>query len=593
MTLHISKRRPSWLVHFAFAMLAAIGPAWAELSLSIDDPDLAQRLTTEARVLNPDDDATAADRIAAAKGDYARLLAVLYEAGYFGANISITLNGREAANLSALTSNPNIEPVRITVDPGRLFTFGQAIVAPLPPNVSLPAEFQPGATAGTPQIRRAARDAITAWRENSHAKAQVADQSISAQHATAQINASIRIDPGPALRFGNLVTPNDTSVRSDRIRTIAGLPTGQPFHPDEVERARERLIDTGAFQSVVVEEAEEIGPDQTLDILLSVQDAAPRRIGFGAEVSTQDGISLEAFWLHRNIFGGAERLRFDLDIDGIAGDTGGVDYSVGATLTIPGFKRADDQLILEIAARRLDEETYDGEQFEASVRREREVNDKLTLGLGAGLRFSDVTDVFGDRSFQHVLLFADAEFDNRDNTLSPTKGYFANLSFTPFIGFSDSATGLLIASDLRAYRSVRDGTVFASRLQLSSVVGSDLSETPPGLLFFSGGGGTVRGQDFQSLGVELPNGRTGGRSFIGLSTEVRQDITNTIGIVGFVDFGFVSADSDFSDGESHSGIGLGARYKTSLGALRFDIGLPLTGEDDGGFDIYIGIGEAF
>ena len=128
---------------------------------------------------------------------------------------------------------------------------------------------------------------------------------------------------------------------------------------------------------------------------------------------------------------------------------------------------------------------------------------------------------------------------------------------------------------------------------MGSVVGSDLSETPPGLLFLSGGGGTVRGQDFQSLGVELPNGRTGGRSFVGLSTEVRQDITNTIGIVGFVDFGFVSADSDFSDGESHSGIGLGARYKTSLGALRVDIGLPLTGDDDGGFDIYIGIGEAF
>ena len=167
-----------------------------------------------------------------------------YEAGYFGANISITLNGREAANLSALESNPKVEPVRISVDPGRVFTFGQASVAPLPPNVSLPAEFQTGATAGTPQIRRAARDAITAWRENSHAKAQIADQSISAQHTTAQINASIRIDPGPALRFGNLITPNDTSVRSDRIRTIAGLPTGQPFHPDEVERARDRLIDT-------------------------------------------------------------------------------------------------------------------------------------------------------------------------------------------------------------------------------------------------------------------------------------------------------------------------------------------------------------
>ena len=593
MTLHISKRPWLWLFHLAFATVTAIGPVRAELSLSIDNPELANSLTAEARVLNPDEDATAADRVAAAKGDYTRLLAVLYEAGYFGANISITLNGREAANLSALTTTSIIEPVRVVVDPGRLFTFGQADITPLPPNVSLPAQFQRGAAAGTPQIRRAAQDAITAWRENSHAKAQVADQSISAQHATAQINASIRIDPGPALRFGELVTPTDTTVRSNRIRTIAGLPTGQPFHPDDVERARARLIDTGAFQSVVIEEADAVGTDQTLDILLDVQDAAPRRIGFGAEVSTQDGISLEAFWLHRNAFGGAERLRFDLDIDGIAGDTGGVDYSIGATLTVPGFRRADDRLIYEIAVRRLNEETYDGEQFETSIRREREVNDQLTLGLGTGLRFSDVSDVFGDRSFQHLLFLADAEFDNRDNELSPTAGYFANLSLMPFVGLSDSATGLLATSDLRAYRSLRDGTVLAGRLQLGSVLGSELSETPPGLLFFSGGGGTVRGQDFQSLGVELPNGRTGGRSFVGLSAEVRQDITSAIGIVGFVDFGFISADSDFSDGASHSGIGLGARYKTSLGALRFDLGVPLSGESDSDFNIYIGIGEAF
>ncbi len=593
MTLLATKRSWVFVTFVAIATVLGTKTVWADLSLSVDDPDLAQRLTAEARVLNPDEQSTPSDRIAAAKGDYARLLAVLYEVGYFGAEISITLNGQEAAGLSALATSAQVEPVTILVNTGRLFTFGQTEITPLPAAVALPERFRTGATAGTPQIRRAARDVVTAWRQNAHAKAKVVDQSISADHRSAEINATIRIDPGPALRFGNLVTSSNTKVRVSRIRTIAGLPTGQPFHPDDVERARQRLVDTGAFNSVVVEESGAIGPEQTLDILLDVQDAAPRRIGFGAEVSTQDGLSLEAFWLHRNAFGGAERLRFDLDIDGIAGDTGGVDYTVGATLTVPGFRRADDRLIYEIALRRLDEETFDGEQFQTSIRRERDVNDHLTLGLGTGLRFSDVTDAFGDRTFKHVLFLAEAEYDNRDNELSPTKGYFANLTFVPFLGISDNESGFLIHSDARTYQSLGEKTVLAARLQLGSVLGPDLRDTPPGLLFLSGGGGTVRGQDFQSLGVETPNGRTGGRSFVGVSAEIRQDITKSVGIVGFIDYGYVAEGSDFSNGASHSGIGLGARYKTSLGAIRFDLGVPLSGQSDSDFNIYIGIGEAF
>ena len=31
--------------------------------------------------------------------------------------------------------------------------------------------------------------------------------------------------------------------------------------------------------------------------------------GFGAEISSLDGAGVSGFWLHRNLFGGAERLR--------------------------------------------------------------------------------------------------------------------------------------------------------------------------------------------------------------------------------------------------------------------------------------------
>ena len=49
-----------------------------------------------------------------------------------------------------------------------------------------------------------------------------------------------------------------------------------------------------------------------------------------------------------------------------------------------------------------------------------------------------------------------------------------------------------------------------------------------------------------------------------------------------------------SDGESHAGAGIGLRYNTGIGPIRVDLGVPVSGDDDGSsFHIYIGIGQAF
>lgn len=136
----------------------------------------------------------------------------------------------------------------------------------------------------------------------------------------------------------------------------------------------------------------------------------------------------------------------------------------------------------------------------------------------------------------------------------------------------------------------------AFRGQLGSVAGPDLSEAPADYLFYSGGGGSVRGQPYQTLGVELPSGDTvGGRSFVGLSAEARVALTEKIGVVGFADAGYIGSE-EFYDGSGtwHSGAGLGLRYATGIGPIRLDVAVPTSGpEVDEDFQVYIGIGQAF
>jgi translocation and assembly module TamA len=76
---------------------------------------------------------------------------------------------------------------------------------------------------------------------------------------------------------------------------------------------------------------------------------------------------------------------------------------------------------------------------------------------------------------------------------------------------------------------------------------------------------------------------------------VRAHITDTIGVVGFVDAGYVGADSfpDFSQ-EFRIGVGGGVRYFTGLGPLRADVAFPLDRRPgDPTVAFYIGLGQAF
>jgi translocation and assembly module TamA len=79
------------------------------------------------------------------------------------------------------------------------------------------------------------------------------------------------------------------------------------------------------------------------------------------------------------------------------------------------------------------------------------------------------------------------------------------------------------------------------------VFGSTLLETPRDDLFFSGGGGTVRGQPYRSLGIPVTRGfgpefLIGGKYFLAGSLELRAKVTDRIGVVGFVDWGSIGLD---------------------------------------------------
>lgn len=534
------------------------------------------------------------DLLAASQSEYARLLGVLYANAHYGGVISVRVDGREASAIPVLSKPSRIDEIRVFVTPGPVYRFGTAAIGPVARGTELPEEFRPGAPAGTGTIREAANATVDGWRAEGHAKAEVAGQNITARHGQNRVDARIAVDPGPRLRFGPVTVSGNEKVRTARVEKISGLEEGPVFDPEEVERAARRLRRTGAFSSVNVVEGVRPTADGRLPMTIEVVEATPRRFGVGAEYSTVEGVRLSGFWLHRNFLGGAERLRVDGAIAGLGGETGGIDYSFGVRYERPATPRADTDLFTELTFEALDEPQFTSDTVEFTVGLTRFATDDLTLEAGVGYLYSDTLDSFGHENYELFTFPLSAENDKRDNSLNPTEGYYADLAVKPFLALSGTDSGVLTELDARGYVSAGDLT-FAGRLQLGSLFGPDLANSPPFYRFYSGGGGSVRGQGYQSLGLNIGGNLTGGRSFLGLSGEVRGNVTDEVQLVGFYDWGYVGAESfpDFS-GPSHSGAGVGMRYNTGIGPIRLDVAVPVSGPTNASnFYIYIGIGQAF
>lgn len=538
----------------------------------------------------------AVDVFADAQADYARLIAALYDAGYYSAVISIRLDGREAADIAPLDAPAEVRRADLRIDPGPRFTFSQASLAPLAPGTELPEGFASGKPASSGMIRQAAEAAIIGWRERGHAKAAIASADLTADHEAATLAALVDLEPGPKLRFGDLTISGNDRMRANRIRKIAGLTPGTPFTGSALEAAESRLLRTGIFSAVTIEEAASATPEGLLPLSLSLQETAPRRYSFGLELSSRDGVNLNGEWLHRNLWGGGERFSLGFAISNLTPSLAGTDYSARIGLERPAspFPGTTGGVFFDLES--LDEPDFTQQAGSFGLNFAHVFSPELSADLGLSFAYSSGTDALGAYAHRSLSLPLGLTWDRRDQPNDATRRFLIDLEAKPFLGFGATENGLRMTFDARGYAGLGPDRrlVLAARLQGGAILGASPLGAPRDELFYSGGGGTVRGQPYQSLGITqvTPGGtlETGGTGFLAASLEARVRISPTFGAVAFVDVGTVGAPGTRG---SHAGAGIGLRYQTGFGPVRVDLAVPLGGAAGGGPLVYVGLGQAF
>lgn len=419
----------------------------------------------------------------------------------------------------------------------------------------------------------------------------------------------LRVDAGPLTRFGEVRVEGLTGVEAGYIRRRVKFQRGEVYSPAKVEETRKALCASGVFGgcSVGLGNRADVGADGEAPVLVTVTEGKMHSVGLGLKYSSADGPGGKAFWENRNFFGRADRLRAEVQVAKLIA-TGGVSYR------LPDWLRTDQSLLFDAAAESDKPPAYDRYALGVSAGVERPLSLHLVGTAGLVLEQSDVNsaaDTDGTKRFTLLGLPLGLRYDGSDNLLDPSRGHRTQVGMTPY--FSLLGDNVQMAS-MKATESFyvplddRRRNVWATRVTLASVIGPERNDIPADKRLYAGGGDSVRGYEFQYVGPlrdmdptkPTPTGKPdykpeGGRSLLQVGTELRWKVTETFGLVPFVEGAGVYESSypDFGE-QIQWAAGLGLRYFTVAGPIRFDVGFPLNPRpSDSLFQVYISLGQAF
>jgi translocation and assembly module TamA len=452
--------------------------------------------------------------------------------------------------------------------------------------------IESGQPARAPAIVAAERQWIALMTQRGHPLAKVIERKALTNREEKALKVALMVNSGPEARFGPVTVAGLDRVREDHVRGMLPWQEAEVYDSRKVEEARRRLSASGLFASVTIVPAKATSPSGSLPITLRLTEAAHRSIGFGANWSTDIGFGGEVFWEHRNLFRRGEQLRLDLA-------AAEIEQSAEARFRKPDFLARDQALLGNLTLKRARTDAFDENSLSAFAGMEFVLSEHWRASAGMAPEYSDLEDEDGKEQVTLIGAPLAASRDATDDRLNPTRGTRLNLAVTPYYGNGDSTVVFLssLAGGSAYYAIDADSRfVLAGRARLGSLVGESTEDLPANKRFYAGGGGSIRGYEFQTVGpLDADDDPLGGRSLIELSAEVRTRITDEIGLVPFLDGGtvFDSAYPDF-DETLRWAAGIGLRYFTGVGPVRVDFAFPLNGRDiDDTFQFYVSFGQAF
>ncbi|WP_394730919.1 autotransporter assembly complex family protein [Altererythrobacter sp. GH1-8] len=545
---------------------------------------------------------------ARARADAELLQQLLRAYGYYDAEVQRTIAGLQPGEEAADTT----PQARFDIFPGTRYRIGSVNLGDLdtaPDAGLLRTSFgiQPGDPLNSDRIleRKQALDYLLG--ETGYPFAAIAEPELLIDHDRDEGDLDMPVSPGGKYNFAGITSDRPKFLSNRHLQRIARFDPGDAYQRTLEQDLRRAILATGLVSTLTITPREVSPPseDKPGEVMLDVglEPAKLRTIAGAVGYGTEDGFKLQASWEHRNLFPPEGSLK-------VRGILGTREQLAGVNFTRKNWRRRDQVLALDAYASDLTTEAVDARTaaVRASVERLSNLLFQKPFGwaLGAEALLSDERNrVIGGiprprRTYRIASLFGTATIDGSDSLLDPTTGYRVTFFAAPEISRTASSNTIYLRSrvDASYYQPVSEGVVLAARASAATIQGAEAFQIAPSRRLYAGGGGSVRGYGYQSIGPANDLGEvTGGTSLVEASLEARIDtglFDGAVQVVPFFDLGTVSIDSVPDFRFVKYGAGLGIRYKTGFGPIRVDLGVPLNPEPrDGAFAVYVSLGQAF
>ncbi|KHE00678.1 autotransporter secretion outer membrane protein TamA [Pantoea sp. PNA 14-12] len=394
----------------------------------------------------------------------------------------------------------------------------------------------------------------------------------------------IDYNSGPRYRFGD-VTFQGSQIRDAYLQNLVPFKKGDYYSSRDLAELNRRLSATGWFQSVVVApEFKEGRKTKVLPLNAAVSPRAKNIVEAGVGYSTDVGPRLKGTWRKPWVNDRGHSMMASAYISA-------PEQQVDLSYKVPLLKSPLEQYYtFSGGLKRTDLNDTKADTSTLAVSRNWDSSSGWQRAVN--LRWSLDHFTQGNVTNTTMLLYPGVSLNRTRSRggLMPTWGDSQRYS----VDVSDTTWGsdvdfLILQAQNVWIRTLGEKNRFIARGTVGWIETNDFDKVPPDLRFFAGGDRSIRGYKYKNVSPRDSDGKLTGASKMATgSLEYQYNVSGKWWGAVFVDAG--EAVNDISQSDIKTGAGIGVRWASPVGPIKFDIARPIGDREEHGLQFYVGLG---
>lgn len=418
-------------------------------------------------------------------------------------------------------------------------------------------------------------------------------------------NIQLTLESGSVCYLGEITVTGQESVRDEVVLREFDLQPGAPLNMKKMREGLSSVYSLGLFSNVQIEYNGLNEGRDTIDVVVDITEQDYIEIDVASGYISPEAVFGSVFWRQPNIMDNNQTLKLGGTYTRyIASDNSGNEFEPQIVYEEPWFLSSRWSSQLKADYYYMQRDHQEERSFGGEVNLSRKFLDiwRYTAGYRIErLRYrsalEDSTEIVQDWT-NTARISSGFTRDTRSPLLNPVRGTWFKIAGSVSGGIAGGNIDFYtVDGEYRLFLPLTSKFVLAGRAAGSVSLGyAGNISVPPDDRLYLGGGTTVRGYDFQTLGPEDAEGNPlGGNVMVLGNIETRFSLLGNLGVVLFCDAGGVWTEvQQISKGSSGFGTGVGIRYNTLIGPIRLDYGFAPTWENSlKRGKVYFAIGQAF